>query len=78
MNKMFEPGQKLGYNLTYNNYYSPIPDLSELNEDLWMKRTELVAIDINEENQIELLSRASRYKSEYDTFPINKTQIPYE
>ncbi len=79
INKLFEPGQKLGYSITYNNYYSPIPDLRELNDNLWLKRSELVAIDINDESQIELLSRfASRYKSEYDAFTRNKTQIPYE
>ncbi|MFZ0011690.1 MAG: class I SAM-dependent methyltransferase [Halobacteriota archaeon] len=78
MNKLFLPGQKLGYNLTYNNYYSPIPDLRELSNDLWLKRSELVAIDIKEENQIELLSRfTSRYRSEYDTFPRHRTSRPY-
>ena len=77
--KLFLPGQKLGYNITYNSYYSPIPDLRELNDDLWLKRSELVAIDINEEDQIELLSRfASRYRSEYDAFPRSRTLKPYE
>ena len=56
-NKLFLPCHKLGYNVTYNNVSSPIPDLRELDDDLWLKRSELVAIDINEENQIELLSR---------------------
>jgi hypothetical protein len=77
--KLFSPSQKLGYNITANSYYSPIPDLRELSDDLWLKRSELVAIDINEENQIILLSSfASRYKTEYDTFPENRTRKPYE
>jgi hypothetical protein len=37
--KLFLLGQKLGYNITYNSYYSPIPDLRELNDDLWLKRS---------------------------------------
>jgi predicted O-methyltransferase YrrM len=72
-------GRKLGYNVTPNNYYSPIPDSRELEDDVWSKRSELVGIDINEDGQIELLRCfQSSFKSEYDAFPVNRTATKYE
>jgi hypothetical protein len=76
---LFSLGQKLGYNITPNRYDSPIPDLRELQDDLWFNRSELVGININEEKQLELLSYfESRFKSEYDNFSRNQTTVPYE
>jgi predicted O-methyltransferase YrrM len=76
---LFSLGQKLGYNITPNRYDSPIPDLKELQDDLWFNRSELVGINVYEEKQLELLSYfESRFKSEYDSLPRHQTTVPYE
>jgi len=45
-----------GYHVTPCHYYEPIPDTRTLKDDLWNKQTEMVGININEKNQIQLLS----------------------
>jgi len=71
--------EKLGFHITINDYYEPIPDTRTLKDDLWQKPSELVGIDMNEEGQINLLSMfSSKFKEEYESFPRNKTSIPYQ
>lgn len=77
--KSFPFWQKLGFHITPNHYYQPIPDTRTLKDDLWQKQSELVGIDINEEVQINLLSLfSSKFKEEYESFPRNKTSVPYQ
>jgi len=77
--KLFTLWQKLGFHITINDYYEPIPDTRTLKDDLWQKPSELVGIDMNEEGQINLLSMfSSKFKEEYESFPRNKTSIPYQ
>ena len=78
-NKAFSLFQKLGYHITPNHFYYPIPDTTRLKDDLWLKHSELDGIDINEEKQLELLSLfEASFKNEYERFPRGKTDIPYE
>jgi predicted O-methyltransferase YrrM len=66
--------QRVGFHVTRSRFYSPIPDTRELGDNLWLKRSELVGISINEQKQIETLSTFKhQFKNEYDTFPRNKT-----
>jgi len=68
-----------GFHVTPVNFYQPIPDTTTLKDDLWKKQSELVGININEKNQINLLSLFStRFKGEYSNFPRNKTTVPYQ
>ncbi|MBP8960293.1 MAG: class I SAM-dependent methyltransferase [Bacteroidales bacterium] len=77
--KSFPFWQKLGFHITPNHYYQPIPDTRTLKDDLWQKQSELAGIDINEEGQINLLSQfSSEFKEEYESFPRSKTLIPYQ
>lgn len=77
--KLFPLWEKLGFHITRNHFYEPIPDTRTLKDDLWEKQSELVGIDMNEEGQINLLSLfASKFKEEYESFPRNKTSIPYQ
>lgn len=79
--KTFSLWQRLGINITLNNYYSNIPDLRELKEDIWKKQSDLVGIDINLNKQLEFLSLfTSQFKDEYDKFPKTKGDLlkPYE
>lgn len=61
----------LGFHITRNHFYSPIPDTRTLKDELWTKYSELVGIDINEKYQLELLSVFSKFKTEYDGLPLN-------
>jgi len=77
--KSFPFWQKLGFHVTPNHYYQPIPDTRTLKDDLWQKQSELAGIDINEEGQINLLFQfSSEFKEEYESLPRNKTSIPYQ
>jgi len=76
---MFPIWQKIGIHITPNYFYSPIPDTRTLKDELWKKKSELVGIDINEENQIKLLYQfSSKFKLEYESFPIDKASMPYQ
>ena len=71
--------QKRGYHITPNRYYYPIPDTTRLKDDLWSKHSELAGIDMNDREQLELLSLfVSRFKNEYERLPRNKTATPYD
>lgn len=77
--KSFPFWQKLGFHITPNHYYEPVPDTRTLEDDLFQKQSELIGIGINEQEQINLLSLFfSRFKKEYENFPRNKTSIPYQ
>jgi len=79
LKKTFPLWQKLGLHITANHFYEPIPDTSTLNDNLWLKCSELVGIDINEQEQINLLSEFGlKYKEEFNSFPKNKTECPYQ
>jgi Methyltransferase domain len=70
--------EKLGFHITPNHYYEPIPDTRTLDNTLWFKTSELVGININECYQLNLLSHfSSKYRIEYDQFPKNSVSIPY-
>lgn len=77
--KTFLFWQSLGVHITPNHFYEPIPDTRTLKDDLWLKHSELIGIDINEKKQLELLSFfVSKFKNEYNRFPKNKTPTPSE
>ncbi len=81
MNRIFPIAQRFGINITYNHYYSTIPDINKLDEKIWKKRTKLVGININEDKQLYIRSIYNdEYKEEYYRFPWNKTEInkPYD
>ena len=77
--KTFSLWQLLGLNISLNNYYSPVPDVKTLKEVLWSSPSKLVGIDMNEEEQLKLLSLfVFLFKTEYESFPKGKTKTPYE
>ncbi|WP_229393481.1 class I SAM-dependent methyltransferase [Methanosarcina sp. DH1] len=79
LKKTFSLWQTLGLHITANHFYEPIPDTSTLNVNLWLKCSELVGIDFNEQEQIYLLSEFGlKYKEELDSFPRNRTECPYQ
>lgn len=71
--------QRLGFHVTPNHFYEPIPDTRTLKDELWSKRSEMVGIEISEPEQIRLLSEFSaKFKGEYEAFPRHKTLIPHQ
>ena len=77
--KTFPIWQSLGFHISLNNFYSPIPDTRTLKENLWSRHPELVGVDLNEKKQLELLSLfMSRFKIKYDKFPRNRTSTLHE
>lgn len=66
----FESWQKLGFHVLRNYFYSPIPDTSQLTDEVFSRVSELKGIEMNEQKQIQLLQYFSqKYRSEYDQFP---------
>ena len=77
--KLFPFWEKFGFHITRNHFYQPIPDTRTLKDDLWEKRSELIGIDVNEEDQFTLLSLfSSKFKREYEKFPKERTSVPYQ
>lgn len=77
----FEELEKLGYHFTRNHYYNPIPDIGELckREGLWEKESELAGIDMNTDYQLNLLRNVfPKFQEEYNQFPKQPADIPYE
>lgn len=77
--KFFIFCELMGFHITPVHFYFPIPNTKELKDDLWLKYSELVGININENIMIELLSIFMKnFKNEYEKFPRNKTSIPHQ
>jgi len=71
--RSFRFWQKLGLSIVLNHFYSPIPDLNELKNDIWERVSELKGIKINENRQLNLLKLfKDKFKVEYDQIPFKK------
>lgn len=72
---LFNFFEKLGYHITPNNFYSPIPDTRTLDDNLWWKQSKLEGIKLDDNLFLDLLYQfSSNYKDEYDRFPGEKTE----
>ena len=77
--RYFELWEKNGFHITPNHFSSPIPEVSALQNDLWAQPSELPGVNINEAGQLQLLSSFSAsFKDEYESFPRQKTDVPYQ
>ena len=66
---LFRLYEQRGWHITPVHYYQPIPDSRELPNSLWSGRSLMSGIDMNEQFQIELLSKFhAAFGSEYDRF----------
>ena len=61
--KIFRLYEKNGYHITESGFYSPIPTISELSDDDY--KSSKWHIQMNEEKQLNLLEKISKYKSQY-------------
>jgi len=77
--RYFNRWQQAGFNLCPNHYYSPIPNAARLTAKTLDARSELVGLDWRKEQQIEFLRKVcSRFRPEYEHFPIKQTSVPHE
>jgi predicted O-methyltransferase YrrM len=77
--KSFPFWQNLGVHVVPNHYYQPIPDTRTLSDRHFERQSEMVGINMNESMQLSLLSKFGQlYKSEYDAFPKEPTQVQHE
>jgi len=75
----FDLCQTLGFHITLNHHFQPVPDTTRLKEELWAGGSELPGVDLNEKEQLRLLSLfSSTLRSEYSRFPRRRTNVPYE
>lgn len=71
--------QRLGFHVTPNHFYEPIPDTRTLKDELWTKLSDMAGIEVNAEAQFKLLSEfRSKFRNEYDDLPRQQTAIPYQ
>lgn len=67
----FETWQSAGWHLTPNHFYSPIPDTRELPAHLFTRRSELVGVDMRDDEQVALLRELhADYGSELAELPL--------
>ncbi len=68
--------QERGYHVTPLSFYEPIPDTRELPDTIWDRPSEMVGINMRDDEQVALLADyAARFKAEYDALP---TDAPAE
>jgi hypothetical protein len=68
--------ERLGFHITPNHYYEPIPDNRRIRETVWSEESNLPGLELNPQKIIELLNDFSLYKNEYDN-PKNKKTLRY-
>jgi predicted O-methyltransferase YrrM len=79
LRRTFRFWERLGFHITPNNFYEPVPDTRRLSESLWAKPSDLVGINLPAAPQLELLaSFAARFRDEYELFPSAPTAWPSE
>jgi hypothetical protein len=72
----FPLAQRLGFHLSLNHFYEPIPDTARLSDDVWRERTEPEGVDLREKEQVLLLEAfKTSFRLEYDAFPRFATGI---
>ncbi len=78
LRRTFPVWERLGFHITPNHFYEPIPDTRKLPEELWSSRSELVGIDLRSAAQLALLDELARaYGADWARFPRDKTADPH-
>jgi predicted O-methyltransferase YrrM len=78
LNLLFRILQPLGFHLTRNHFYEPIPDTRFLNKSIWLVHSDIPGLDMNPAKQNDFLEKVvPKYISECN-FPKNETPSSYE
>jgi predicted nucleic acid-binding Zn-ribbon protein len=76
---LFSIYESHGLHITPVHYYSCLPEVSTLKEQLWEETSALVGIELNDSAQLRFLEQTCpRFKDEYDAFPYDPTVVPYQ
>jgi predicted O-methyltransferase YrrM len=76
--RTFSLWEQLGFHVTPNHFYQPIPDTRRLPETLWTRRSEMVGVDLGEPAQLALLAELSAaYEREWAEFPAEPGPDPW-
>lgn len=76
--RYFHLWEARGYHVTPNHYHEPVPNLGGLSDALWQRRSDLVGIELNVEEQLRLLDDLSAaYKKDYESFPREEISEPH-
>jgi hypothetical protein len=68
--RSFRIWERLGFHITPNHFYEPIPDSRTLTPELWSNLSTPPGIELNEETQLDLLRNfANSFRGEYESFP---------
>ena len=79
LRKTFPLWERLGFHVTPNHFYQPIPDTRTVREEWWRQHSELPGLDMREAAQLEFLDETStHFKKEYDAFPHERTGVPHQ
>jgi len=66
----FRLAETLGVHILPAHFYSPVPAVDQLAEDLWSRASELPGIDMRESQQLDLLGTlAQKFREEFARFP---------
>ena len=77
--KTFQFWQKLGFHITLNHFYQPIPDTRYIPSGVWSTPKKMIGMTMNETKQLQLLSLVSaRYADEYEKIPREKQPNPHQ
>jgi len=76
--KYFRVWESYGVHVTPVHFYYPIPDTRELSATLWEAPSGGSGVAFNQRAQIALLSSFSRFRSEYDSVPMENQEDPGE
>lgn len=77
--ELFAAWERHGVHVTQVQVCDPIPVLTKLRPELWEKESALAGIDLNEANQLELLSKVfPRFQPEFNRIPYGPTNNPHE
>ena len=67
--------ERRGYHVTPVHYYSPVPNIAELDARLWSEPRLPAGIEMRDSAQLELLdSVAASYRAEYGSFPRDRAR----
>lgn len=76
--RSFPIWQKLGLHVLPNHFYNPVPDTREFTDDFFCRRSEMVGIDIQEDQQLLLLENFTKeFKEEYRNFPLESNGVAH-
>ncbi len=74
--KYFTDLEKKGYHISLNHFYHPIPDLSALDKNYWIRQSLLSGINTNMTFQSDLLADFNKqFSEEFNSFPKYKNEV---